>query len=208
MGAEIRMPKMPFSKIIEIHGCPNLYQRHCCGILKEYKILDKAIVGVRRAESVRRASRYKEPEMCRVYSKKSKSRQYFPILEWTDDDVAEFIADRNIKCHPLYYDEQGNFHVERRLGCIGCPLPYYKKRREQFRQYPKFLKAWIRWTDKFFKSHPNTKMHEYFGGNVYMKFTCDLFYKSMKDFNEERRNNMFGEIDYKKFLEDYFKIEL
>lgn len=80
------------------------------------------------------AKRYQEPEECRIYKNikgRPKARAYYPILEWTLEDVAEFIAERNIKCAPVYYDEQGVFHPERRLGCMGCLLMSQKKRKEQ-----------------------------------------------------------------------------
>lgn len=107
MGAEIVQPKKSFFKLIQEKGFPSRWARFCCRELKEYKILDRAIQGIRRCESTKRAERYKEPEVCRTYSNKEKVRVYLPILEWTDDDVAEFIKERNIKCHPLYYRAGG-----------------------------------------------------------------------------------------------------
>lgn len=110
------------------------------------KVLDTVIIGVRREESTKRKKRYTEPTECRIYNKKQDVKVYiiYPILYWTNEDIAEFIADRGIKCHPLYYDENGNFHVERRLGCQGCPLMSRKARVQFFKDNPKWLKAWIR----------------------------------------------------------------
>ena len=51
---------------------------------------------------------------------------FLPILEWTDEDVDEFINAYNIQCAPVYYDEEGKFHVERRLGVHVLP-PGIKK---------------------------------------------------------------------------------
>ena len=103
MGAEVIRPKKTFFQLVSEHGYPSRFSRFCCSILKEYKVCDRAIKGIRRSESRKRAERYKEPERCRVYSAKEKVKEYLPILEWTDEDVAEFIKERNIKCHPLYY---------------------------------------------------------------------------------------------------------
>lgn len=103
VGAEIINPKKTFFQLLQERGLPSRYVRFCCSELKEYKVLDRAVQGIRRSESRKRAERYKEPEICRVYSKKEKVKVYLPILEWTDDDVAEFIKERNIKCHPYYY---------------------------------------------------------------------------------------------------------
>ena len=103
MGAEVIHPKKTFFQIVQEYGFPSRHQRFCCSFLKEYKVCDRAIHGIRRSESRKRAERYKEPEVCRVYSAKEKVKVYLPILEWTDQDVEEFIKERNIKCHPLYY---------------------------------------------------------------------------------------------------------
>ena len=83
MGVEIMRPKESFFEIIGKRGLPNKLKRFCCGYLKEYKILDYAIVGVRREESAKRAKNYVEPEINGIYNKtgkKQKVRQYFPIL--------------------------------------------------------------------------------------------------------------------------------
>ena len=144
MGAEVIRPKKTFFQLVSKSGFPSRFQRFCCSALKEYKICDRAIQGIRRSESRKRAEKYKEPEVCRVYSAKEKVKVYLPILEWTDQDVAEFIKERNIKCHPLYYSREGQFDVTQRLGCMGCPLASRNKRIQFFKENPKWLKAWIR----------------------------------------------------------------
>ena len=103
-GVTIVPPRITFMKLMQEHGMPSRFRRFCCSKLKEYKIHDRAIQGIRRSESVKRAKRYTEPEECRVYPGKEKVRVYFPILEWTNDDVETFICQRNIKCAPVYYD--------------------------------------------------------------------------------------------------------
>lgn len=140
MGATIIRPKQSFFEIVVQRGWPTRRARFCCQYLKEYKVHDKAIQGIRRSESTARAKRYHEPEICRVYPHRERVRVYLPILEWTDDDVVRFIHERGIKCAPLYYDENGVFHVERRLGCIGCPMAADNGRGD-FLKYPKMLSA-------------------------------------------------------------------
>ena len=114
-GVEILHPKISFMGLVAKKGIPTRRARFCCSELKEYKVLDRAVQGIRRSESRARKERYKEPEICRVYDKHNKVKVYLPILDWTDEDVARFVQERGIQCHPLYYDEQGNFRVERRL---------------------------------------------------------------------------------------------
>lgn len=208
-GVRIVQPKKSFYQLVEHAGLPNRWHRLCCEALKEYKIHDRAIVGIRRSESTARAKRYKEPEECRVYKSGGKVRQYFPILEWTDADVAEFIALRGIKCHPLYYDEDGTFHVERRLGCIGCPMSP-KKAQESYKQYPYVLKATLRAMKRRLESKPSEAWHKYFGGDIYAVMYFHLFTNSMEEFYKTTTSELFPEmnLDYKQYLEDYFGIDL
>lgn len=94
MGVEILRPKMNFAQLIAKKGQPSRLHRFCCSYLKEYKVLDRAIIGVRREESAKRAARYQEPTQCRVYSKSERVEQFFPILDWTLQDIIDFAEDR------------------------------------------------------------------------------------------------------------------
>lgn len=191
-GAEVVRPDKSFFDIVKEEGFPNRFHRMCCKYLKEYKVLDTAIIGIRKSESRKRNDRYKEPTQCRIYSKKNDIRTYqiFPILEWSDKDVEEFIEDRKIKCHPIYYDDGGKFHVERRLGCQGCPMMSRNKRVDFFKKNPKWLKAWIR-----------------AGKDFYDVMVASLFYDSFKSFSYAK-SDMFGGFDSKERLEEYFGIDL
>ena len=142
-GCEIMKPKAKFKDLMAKHGYPSMRNRYCCQYLKEYKILDYAILGIRAEESTKRKARYKEPEQCREYSKKEKTRQYFPILNWTKEDVLAFIKERGIQLHPLYYDESGNIDIDRRLGCMCCPMASHKKRLQEFKKYPNMVKLYV-----------------------------------------------------------------
>ena len=206
-GVEIVQPKRSFFGIIEYAGAPSRFRRVCCSYLKEYKILNRAIQGIRRSESTKRAKRYKEPEYCRVYNKKEKVKIYLPILDWTDADVDRFIKERNIQCHPHYYDENGNFRVERRLGCIGCPLKSDKGKLD-YTKYPQLLKMRIKAQQKFIDTHPNTKTAARFK-NAYESTYFQLFCENMAEFKTKTTPDLWGdELDCKKALEEYFKIEL
>lgn len=209
-GVKIVNPKQTFFQLIREQGYPTRFKRFCCSQLKEYKIHDRAIQGIRRSESNKRAERYKEPEYCRTYSAKEKVRIYLPILEWSNEDVEQFIKERNIKCHPLYYNEFGEFDVKKRLGCIGCPLASKKIRRLQFMKYPKMLKLWIKNHDIYLKSHTKTKVYQYCNGNAYNSMMFNLFFDRIQDYKNAISGGMFHElsIDSKQFLEDYFKIDL
>ena len=207
MGAEVIHPKESFFQLISEKGFPTRVSRWCCSVLKEYKVCDRAIQGIRRSESTKRAERYKEPEVCRVYSAKEKVKVYLPILEWTDEDVAEFIKERNIKCHPLYY-RGGEFDVTKRLGCMGCPIQSRRKQIQEFKDNPRLLKAWIRAGQKRYKSEAyqnggaKHKFKDAFEAMGYL-----LFCENMDEF-KEKTYGLFGEFDWKEFLQREFNIDM
>lgn len=208
MGAEVIRPEKTFFQLISEYGFPSRFQRFCCSILKEYKVCDRAIQGIRRSESRKRTEKYKEPEMCRVYSAKEKVKVYLPILEWTDQDVEDFIKERNIKCHPLYY-RGGQFDVTQRLGCMGCPLTSRKKRIQFFKDNPRWLKAWIRAGQKRYTSgkyqngKAKVKFKDAFEAMGYLLY-CD----NMEDFKEKTHSMLFGDFDWKEFLQKEFNIDM
>ena len=208
MGAEVIRPKKSFFQLVSEHGYPSRYARFCCSFLKEYKVCDRAIQGIRRSESRNRAERYKEPEMCRVYSAKEKVKVYLPILEWTDQDVEEFIKERNIKCHPLYYSGGGQFDVTKRLGCVGCPLQSRKKRIQEFKDNPKMLKAWIRAGQKRYTSeaYQNGKANFKFK-DAFESMGYQLYCDNIEQF-KEKTYGIFGDFDWKEFLQKEFKIDM
>lgn len=208
-GVEIVRPKKNFAKLIQEAGYPNRFMRFCCNYLKEYRIdgIDKSIQGIRRCESIQRAKRYKEPTYCRTYGKE-KVEVFMPILEWTDDDVKQFVDHYKVQCHPLYYDEKGNFHPERRLGCMCCPLASPKKRIEQFKKYPNMIRFYLKNGQRYLDSHPDSARAKQ-RKNAYEYFVVDTFRDKIKDIEQKIKPNMFGDgIDCKKFIEDYFKIKL
>ncbi|GHU64984.1 hypothetical protein FACS189447_03070 [Spirochaetia bacterium] len=138
-------------------GLPLRSQRWCCERLKEYGGDDRyCITGVRWAESTRRAKgrdvheitgktkqdhiifnddndmKRKLTEMCLV-------RRRFvlnPIVDWSDNDVWEFLDSRGVPVNPLYL--QG----WKRIGCIGCPMS--GNGRKELEQFPKFKAAYFR----------------------------------------------------------------
>ena len=205
MGATIIRPKCTFAELIQKKGAPTRFARFCCSELKEYKVRDVAVMGVRKAESAKRAERYSEPTQCRFYgSKKNHVEAIYPILEWTNEDVAAFIADRKIKCAPIYYDEDGTFHVERRLGCMCCPLATKKNRIKEFLNNPRMVRFYLRNIRIFRDTHPDAETWTYFSSE-YELFAFQVFYL---DWPIKKFKSQMFDTDWKKLLEDYFGIEL
>ena len=208
-GVEIRRPKESFFSLMTKHGFPNRFTRFCCSVLKEYKILDNCVIGIRCCESVNRAKRYTEPTECRIYGKKNHVNAIYPILDWSDEDELEFIKERGIKLHPLYYSEDGCIDITKRLGCMCCPLMYYKKRLEAFKQYPGMVKAYLRCGEEYLKSHPESKLAKQ-NSDVYEYFVANAFFKNYKDFVKATSGDgIFSDgPNYKRLIEYYFDITL
>lgn len=205
-GVEVLQPKMRFLDIVKKKGFPTRRARFCCSELKEYKVLNFAVQGIRKSESKAREKRYYEPIICRIYgSKKNNVQVILPILGWTDENVAEFINMQGIKCHPLYYNENGTFNVKKRLGCIGCPLKS-DNGLSDFKNYPNMVSAWINAGMVWWNTHPNLKSKDKFE-SIYDLFVHNIFFDSYDKF-KEWKYTLFEKVDCKKFLEDYFKIKL
>lgn len=180
-GVETMPPRISFLKLIEQKGFPTRRARFCCEKLKEYKIMDKAIQGIRRCESTKRAANYHEPTMCRFYgAKKNHVEVILPILEWTDKDVADFIQQRNILLHPLYYREDGTLDVSRRLGCMACPMKSDNGLAD-FKRYPRLVKVWLRAGKKWWNSHPQASCHQKYA-SIYDLFVADVFFHSYQEY--------------------------
>lgn len=213
MGVEIMQPKRSFFEIIKAKGFPNRFQRFCCSELKEYKVLDVAVMGIRREESNKRAARYKEPTECRFYgNKKVHVEAVYPILEWTLDDVREFILDRGITLAPVYYDEHGYLHAERRLGCIGCPLASREHRLAELKRYPNFVRAMCKAARGYLDTHPNcASIQKYKIYDPYTHTARQLFFERQDEFDLVRSGGLFGsseQVDFKQAIEKYFTVKL
>lgn len=208
MEAEVVMPKLTFFQLIEKNGLPSRFYRFCCSKLKEYqydKAITKCVMGIRKDESKRRSSRYNEPTQC-MGTKKYPYEAIYPILEWTQQDVLDFIQDRGIRCAPVYYDENDEFHVERRLGCLCCPLQSRKTRVQSFKRYPRMLRAYIRAAQKYLDSHPDSKTTTTYR-DAYAYMYRNMFLDSERQFSE-LNNSLFGRPDFKSMLENEFNINL
>lgn len=206
-GAEILKPKKTFFDLVRKNGSPNRFSRFCCRYLKEYKVLDKVIMGVRKAESTKRAASYSEPTACRFYgSKKEHVEAFYPILEWSNQDVIDFITERGLKIHPLYYREDGSIDVTRRVGCMCCPLASTRKRLDQFKKYPNIVKAYIKAQQAFRDTHPTSKNSKRYP-TVYDWFLREAFFERQKNY-EDYCNSLFEKPNAKAYIEDYFNIKL
>ena len=205
-GVQIRQPRITFFQMIEKHGFPSRWARFCCSELKEYKIKDTAILGIRREESRKRAELYKEPIVCRNYSKNDHVDQVLPILEWTKADVEEFVLERGIKLHPLYYREDGTIDCSRRLGCLGCPLQSDRGLAD-FKAHPKLVRAWLRAGKKWWDT-PRTKplCCKKWASDIYEYFVMRTFHDGISEMTLNKE--ALFKTDWKAELERYFGVKL
>ena len=68
-----------------------------------------------------------------------------PIVDWTDEDVWDFLKHYGCESNPLY---KCGF---KRIGCIGCPMASKKKREKEFIMWPKYKEAYIRAFDRMIR---------------------------------------------------------
>jgi phosphoadenosine phosphosulfate reductase len=144
------------------HGLPTRCIRWCCAELKEYSGKGKYIVtGVRWDESVRRRKRgihefkahkkenriilNNDNDMKRKITETCLNHRTFvlnPIIDWSEDDVWEFLRNEKVPVNPLY--KQGY----KRVGCMGCPMNP-KSRKKEFEKMPKYRDAYFRAAVKY-----------------------------------------------------------
>lgn len=201
MGANILRPQYSFLQLVERKGLPSMFRRYCCEFLKEQYISDYLMLGVRRAESIKRSQRYCTFEAVRQYSKSKITLQLLPIVFFSDYDVEYIINDKQIECHPLYYDSNGSFCVSRRLGCIGCPLAS-DRGVSDYKQYPILLRQVIKRLIKYHQSKGRTKDF------AYLDIVRQLFYSNHGEYKFQQTFNGLFSTDPKAFVEQQFNISL
>ncbi len=177
----IKPCKSIFQHAIEKQILPTMRVRWCCAEYKETAGAGKVtLIGIRRAESSRRAKRneveinnrkfsgdleglegYRKALNANKRGRKPKNNREVtivnadgertlgcirgqesllisPIIEWTDDDVWNFLNTLGVAHCELY--DQG-WH---RIGCIGCPMSSHKQKMIENERYPHVKRNWIK----------------------------------------------------------------
>ena len=86
-----------------------------------------------------------------------------PIVDWTDEDVWEFLHYYGCQSNPLY--QCG----ERRIGCIGCPMQGGKGMKRDFLLYPKYRDAYIRAFDGMLKAREESGLENRWTWRDYLR---------------------------------------
>lgn len=89
-----------------------------------------------------------------------------PIIDWTDEDVWEFIHEYDIPYCKLY--DEGF----KRIGCIGCPMA--SKQREELERWPKYKRAYIKAFQRMLEAY-KTKDTEWKSGEDVYKWWLEPF---------------------------------
>ena len=127
-----------FRLILHKRWPPMQTQRYCCERLKEIGGAGRVLMtGIRWEESRGRSQR----KMVDTCHRSNKPRaQVHPIIDWTGDDVWQFIREQGLVYCSLY-DEGFD-----RLGCILCPLSSRPER--DAARWPQFRRAYVRTFDR------------------------------------------------------------
>ena len=166
--------KTMWDLIVEKHMPPLRMVRYCCSELKERGGEGRFLItGVRWAESIIRRkqrgvleiNKNKKADSIILNADNDESRQLFetcqlkgkrilnPIIDWSEDDVWEFLNHYDCKSNPLY---QCGF---KRIGCIGCPMVNHPE--YEFQKWPKYKEIYIHTFDRMLKSKPAGKRDRY-----------------------------------------------
>ena len=158
---EFSVPQKSYLNLITQNGVPTMSNRWCCDKFKETSGVGCVVItGVRREESKKRAE-YEEiskknrskNKRGRVDIDKMEANEFrcvggkdkfmvYPILEWREKDVWEFIAMRGIQVNPCYKNRT-------RVGCVFCPFAKPKDIKEYCETHPKLKMAFIHAIEKY-----------------------------------------------------------
>lgn len=79
---------------------------------------------------------------------RTKKTMLNPIIDWTDDEVWEFLNEIVKVSHCCLYDEGFT-----RLGCIGCPMQGKSGMERDFLRWPKYRDLYLRTFERLIANH-------------------------------------------------------
>lgn len=148
-----------FENISKNHGgyLPTMEAAFCCTDYKHNPkfVDDCSVVGIRRAESAQRKKRLPIELKNKTKLKENKHlvEEYFsdncvgvgaasiiqlkPIIDWSDEDVWDYIKFRNLPINPEY-------KLFKRVGCLICPKARFKSNYITLMKYPKLIDCAIK----------------------------------------------------------------
>ena len=205
---ELIKPKMSIYEMAKKkHILPTQRFRWCCAEFKETSGAGKVtLIGVRKAESARRAKReeisttikgkrnnetfdqFSEHEENMVACVGGKDKILVsPIIYWTERDVWEFLNVNGIP-HCELYDEGYT-----RIGCILCPMHRnYQQKMREIKRWPHVKRNWLKTIqylkDTGYSRHPEETNETIFkwwiSGKSYKQFYADEFLQQKIEFKD------------------------
>lgn len=154
-------PKKSMFQLIPERGLPTRVARFCCSELKEYAGDNETIItGIRWEESNARKCR-------EFYEKDTRKNKFYvnPIIDWLEWEIWEYIENNKLSICSLY-------DTQERIGCIGCPMAYYKTRQRELNRYPRFKNAYLKAIQKainkgkFSRFKDPRDVYEWWVGNI------------------------------------------
>lgn len=152
---EFSIPEKSYFQLIAQKGVPTMFNRWCCALFKETAGVGYVVLtGVRKEESRKRAAYEEVAKWSRTKDKKEsvdldkmEANEFrcvagkdkfmvYPILEWTEKDVWDFIALRGLPVNPCY-------KTHKRVGCVFCPFARSKEIRAYCETHPQLKAAFI-----------------------------------------------------------------
>jgi phosphoadenosine phosphosulfate reductase len=152
---EFSIPKKSYLQLIAQRGLPTMRFRWCCALFKETAGIGCVVLtGVRKEESSKRAKYEDVAKLGRTKKDREKvdidkmeanefrcvggkdKFMVYPILEWTEKDVWDFIEMRGLPVNPCY-------KTSKRVGCVFCPFARPKDIREYCKTHPQLKAAFI-----------------------------------------------------------------
>ena len=184
---------------------PTRLARYCCEILKESAGKNRFVAtGVRWAESTKRKDnrgimetmpRKKENKIILMSDNDERRREFEtcalkgkmtvnPIVDWSDNDVWDYIHSEHLPVNPLYCEGQ------KRVGCIGCPMAGRARRQREFMRWPAYEKMYISAFERMLDARKGKGLpSNWYTGR-------DVFRWWMED------DNLNGQISIEDFLEE------
>lgn len=177
---------------------PTRTVRYCCSVLKETAGKKRAVViGTRAGESQARADTpvAEKPGHTRAISQKfdfdngdlrilepcqTKAKiNVYPIVEWLDRDVWNFLHDVKAETNPVY--DLGFC----RVGCIGCPMAG-RNRYDEFRLWPEYENLYRKAFGRMLEARNAA------GKSTIWKTADEVFRWWMEDKNLDGQLDLFG----------------
>ena len=158
---EFSIPEKSYFQLIAQKGVPTMFNRWCCALFKETAGVGCVVLtGVRKEESRKRAA-YKEVSK---FTRKKEDKEeidldkmeenefqcvggkdkfmVYPVLEWTEKDVWQFIRERGLPVNPCY-------KTHKRVGCVFCPFARPKDVRAYCETHPQLKAAFIHAIERY-----------------------------------------------------------